>query len=55
MTRESLRIPIDDRIREVALRDVDGQHELVLVDHAGREETVPVRLRELQMGRSASS
>lgn len=55
MTRESPRIPIDDRIREIALREVDGHQELVLVDHAGREETVQVRLLEVQAGRAAAA
>lgn len=55
MTKESQRIPLDERTREVVLREVDGKHELVLVDHAGREETVAVRLRETQMGRRAAA
>jgi hypothetical protein len=47
MTRQSQRIPVDEWTREVSVREVDGAHVLVMVDHAGNEETVPVRLREV--------
>jgi hypothetical protein len=40
----SQRIPVDERTREVAVLVVDGQVKVVLVDAAGHEEVVPVRM-----------
>jgi len=37
-------IPIDDNTREVAVRLVDGQVQIVLIDHADRVEVMPLRM-----------
>ena len=44
MSKESQAVPIDENTREVKMREQDGQTSLVLVDHTGREEVVPVVL-----------
>ena len=54
MSKESQAIPIDENTREVKMREQDGQTSLVLVDHAGRKEVVPVVLAPKAQARRAA-
>ncbi len=44
MPKESKPIPLGEQTREVAVREDDGKTELVLIDHEGRQEVVPVQM-----------
>jgi hypothetical protein len=45
---------VQDDTEEIAVRVVDGRTELVLIDHEGREDVVPVRMLERQVVRPAA-
>jgi hypothetical protein len=54
MCQKSQRIPIDDDTEEVRVKSHDGRVELVLVDHAGREQVVQVALRPVTCDQRAA-
>jgi hypothetical protein len=55
MCKESPRIPVDQDTEEVrVVQSHDGRVELVLVDHAGVEQVVPVALKPVACERRAT-
>ena len=54
MSKESQTVPIGEQTREVKVREVNGQTVLVLVDHEGREDAVPVRLADKPLAKRAA-
>jgi hypothetical protein len=56
MCSESKPIPTGEQTQEVAVRLIDGgQVELVLVDHEGRREVVPVALQPVACAKRAAA
>jgi hypothetical protein len=50
----SNRIPLGEHTEEVRVRIVDGKVELVLIDHSGEVESVPVRMEPETERRAAA-
>lgn len=54
MGKVSKRIPIGEHTEEVRVRIIDGKVELVLIDHDGTVQSVPVRMETETERRAAA-